>query len=395
MHKRARIVIPILLVVIIVIVWVVFFRYPPDDGTLIISGNIEVTDAQLSFQIPGRVSERLVTEGDSVSAGQLIARLDGADQVLAVAQAEGSVALATAVLAELQAGSRPEAVSQSRAQVAQAQAQLAQLETGSRAQEIADAEAAVDRAQAAAESARAQLELAEADYARSAELLAAGVIPQQKHDAARTAREAARRNLEQAAAGVDSARQRLSLVREGPRSEQVDAARAALRQAEAGSALVVAGPRAETIDQASAQLEIARETLNLARQHLAYTELTAPFTGVVLSKSAEAGEYINPGSPIVALSDLDHVWLRGYVNETNLSQVRLGQAVTVTTDTYPDKTYEGRISFISDQAEFTPKAVQTSQERVKLMYLVKVELANPNHELKPGMPADAVIQLAE
>ena len=299
------------------------------------------------------------------------------------------------MLAELEAGTRPQEISQTAAQVQRARAGLSELESGSRGQEIAAAEADVERAGAIADQAEAQLELARADFNRSAQLYEAGVIPRQQYDAADTARQAALRSLESAQAAVAGAREYLSLVREGPRAETIEQARAVLRQAEALHSLAVAGPRAETIEQAEAQVEIARELLRQAEQQLAYTRLEAPFDGVVLSKAAEAGEYLNPGSPVVTVGDLGTVWLRAYLGERDLGRVVLGQRVEVTADTYPGKVYEGRISFISSVAEFTPKAVQTSAARVKLMYQVKIELENPAQELKPGMPADARIEDAE
>jgi HlyD family secretion protein len=114
---------------------------------------------------------------------------------------------------------------------------------------------------------------------------------------------------------------------------------------------------------------------------------------VVLVKSAEVGEVLAPGTSILSIGDLDRPWLRGYINETDLGRVKLGQKVKVTTDSFPGKTYWGTVSFISSEAEFTPKQIQTAEERVKLVYRIKVDIANPQHELKVNMPADAEIQL--
>ena len=113
---------------------------------------------------------------------------------------------------------------------------------------------------------------------------------------------------------------------------------------------------------------------------------------MILVRQAELGEVVAPGTPVVTLADLDDVWLRAYISETDLGRVTWGQPVTLRTDTYPGKTYRGRVSFISSQAEFTPKSVQTEKERVTLVYRIKIDLENPKHELKPGMPADAVIE---
>ena len=395
MKRRVQIAVPVSLLVLIAVVYVAVFHRAEDACKLIISGNIEVIDAQLSFKIPGRLLERLVDEGERVAEGRLIARLESADQEIQVAQAEANLAYARAVLAELEAGSRPEEVSRARAQVEQARAKLQELESGSRSQEIANAQAELQRALAGEEAARAQLELAESDYRRYTDLYNDGVISTREYEAARTQYELAESGYEEAQARVSSAREALSLVEEGARAEQINQAGAALRQAEASYELVVGGPREETIEQARARVRVAVETVRQAEQQLEYTRLVAPFAGVVLSKAAEPGEYLNPGSPVVTIGQLDRVYLRAYVNETDLGRVRLGQRVEVTTDTYPGKVYDGVISFVSSEAEFTPKAVQTLEERVKLVYMVKIDLDNPDQELKPGMPADCVIDLRQ
>ena len=151
----------------------------------------------------------------------------------------------------------------------------------------------------------------------------------------------------------------------------------------------------QNIATAEANVKNALETLQLANITLGYTVLRAPFSGVILVRQTELGEVMQPGTPVVTLADLDHVWLRAYVSETDLGKIRWGQPATVTTDTYPGKKYPGRISFISSSAEFTPKSVETHQERVTLVYRIKIDVENPNHVLKPGMPADALIQLGQ
>lgn len=156
----------------------------------------------------------------------------------------------------------------------------------------------------------------------------------------------------------------------------------------------VEGTRKEQLAVDRAQLVQAVQKAHLSRIYLDYTTLRAPKAGVILVRNAELGEVVAPNTPIITLGDLDHVWLRAYVNETDLGRIHWGQPVTVRTDSYPGKTYHGTISFISSKAEFTPKSVQTFEERVTLVYRVKIDLENSNHELKPGMPADAEIQLA-
>lgn len=148
------------------------------------------------------------------------------------------------------------------------------------------------------------------------------------------------------------------------------------------------------VDLAVANVKDARAALEMSQIVLGYTVLRAPFNGVILVRQAELGESVVPGTPVVTLADLDHVWLRAYINEPDISKVRLGQRVSITTDSYPGKIYHGRISFISSQAEFTPKSVETHAERVTLVYRIKIDLENPTHELVPGLPADAHIALA-
>jgi len=184
------------------------------------------------------------------------------------------------------------------------------------------------------------------------------------------------------------------------RAQKLDLAATALKRAEAifkaaGQRYneAVEGSRKEDIDIARANLNEASADLGLSRVNLSYSVLRAPSAGVVTVRQAEIGEVVSPGSPVITLSDLDHIWLRAYIAETDLGRIHWGQDATITTDTYPGKQYRGRISFISSTAEFTPKSVQTTTERVTLVYRIKIDIDNFNHELKPGMPADARIDL--
>ena len=149
----------------------------------------------------------------------------------------------------------------------------------------------------------------------------------------------------------------------------------------------------DNVGLAQANLQAAEAKVGLDRVTLSHTILRAPFSGVLAVREAELGELAAPGVAIFTLDDLDHVWLRAYVNETNLGQIRLGEPATVTTDTYPGKIYHGRIGFISSQAEFTPKTVETHAQRVTLVYRIRIDIDNPTHELLPGMPANATIPL--
>jgi len=234
-----------------------------------------------------------------------------------------------------------------------ARAALDELEHGSRPEEIGQAKAAL---------ARTESELAQvtAEFARLKDLVEKNVISSSEFDKGKTA---------------------------------FDTATARVREARETLALLELGPRVERIEQARAAWARSRTALDAVNQRLHDAVLRSPFSGMVLSKNAEPGEFVSAGTPVVALGNLGSVWLRAYVNETDLGRVKLGQRATVTTDSYPGKAYEGRVTFISSEAEFTPKTVQTPTERVKLVYRVKITLANPDWELKPGMPADARIML--
>ncbi len=231
--------------------------------------------------------------------------------------------------------------------------QLALGLAGSRHQEI-------EAARQAILDARADLEQRKKDYARYQALAEKDEIPTQTRDQAAT-------SVTRAQAAYDRAQQIYNELKEGTRQEELEVDRANVHQAD--------------------------QNFHLSRIRLSYTVLRAPFNGVVLVRQAELGEVVSPGTPIVTLADLDHLWLRVYVPETDLGKVHWGQSVDVRTDTYPDKIYHGRISLISSEAEFTPKSVQTEKERVTLVYRVKVDVENPNYVLKPGMPADAYIKV--
>jgi len=359
--------------------WYFLLRGGDGAGGLRFSGNIEATTVEVSFRIPGRIAERAVDEGMTVAAGQLVARLDNTDLTDEVRLREAELSAADAALRELTAGARSQEIARAEAGVRGAEARLADLLAGARPQEIASARAAVERARADAEKARK-------DHERTEALLARQLIPPQENDAARAA-------SEMASARRKEAEEALALALAGPRGDQVEQARAALAVAKEDLSLVKEGARKETIDQARARRRQAGEGLALARTRLSYATVFSPLSGTVLSRNAEPGEYLAAGTPVVTVADLREVWLRGYIPETDLGKIRLGQGVAVTTDSYPGKKYEGRVTFIAQEAEFTPKSVQTQKERVKLVYRIKVTIANPSGELKPGMPADGALKL--
>jgi len=229
--------------------------------------------------------------------------------------------------------------------------QLALALAGSRQQDVQAAyEAVLD--------ARADLEQKQKDFERYDALYKKDEIPAQTRDLAQT-------NVTRAKATLARLEQMYSELQEGTRKEEI------------------------AVDHANAHQ--ARQNLQLSQIRLSYTTLTAPFNGVILVRQAELGEVVAPSTPVVTVADLDHIWVRVYLPETDLGRMRWGQDVAVRTDTYPGKTYHGHVSFISSEAEFTPKSVQTDRERVTLVYRVKVDVENPGYELKPGMPADVYV----
>lgn len=243
---------------------------------------------------------------------------------------------------------------EAQARVEATRARLEELRRGFRHEEIAQARVAL-------RAARQRLADAERDLERTRTLHAGGAVPREALDKAELAHDLATADVEQAT-------ERLALLETGPRPEQIDAARA--------------------------ELESARAAVEALDARLADTEIAAPFAGVVQVRHREPGEVVGAGVPVVTLSDLSRRWVRIYVREDRIGAVHLGLPTTIVSDTYPDRRYAGRVFFIASEAEFTPENVQTQEERVRLVYAVKVRvLEDPERELKPGMPVDVKIDL--
>ena len=360
------------------------------DGRIVVSGNIELTEVNLGFKTAGRLIERTVDEGDLVKKGQLIARLDR-DQLTAqrdslaaaLASAQDQLAQAETSLA-WQKETLAADIEQRRGDLAATQARLAEMKNGSRPQEVQEAKAAVDAAQS-------EFDRAKKDWDRAQTLFKNDDISASQYDQYRN-------HWESADAALKQANQRAALVYAGPRAEQVDGAAAqvlhskgALKMAEANA--LEMKRREQELSTRRAEIERSRANLAQVDAQLADTLVTSPVDGVVLVKSADVGEVLAAGATVVTIGDVQHPWLRAYINETDLGKVKLGSKARITTDSYPGKIYDGRVSFISSEAEFTPKQIQTQAERVKLVYRIKIEVDNPRQELKSNMPADAEIVL--
>ncbi|MBN2577619.1 MAG: efflux RND transporter periplasmic adaptor subunit [Pirellulales bacterium] len=350
----------------------------PETGEIRVSGNIEVTDAEISFKIPGRVIKRDVDEGDFVTKGQEIARLEDDDLKREVDVRLAELEAAKAALAELEAGSRPQEIAAAKAVMEKAEQAWKDLKAGPRSQEIAAAEAAV-------KAAVSEKALAWSLLGRSKRLLEQNVGSREDFDMSKSRYEVSVQRYQEAVAKLDD-------LRAGYREHQIEQARAVYEQAKAQYELVKEGPRREDIEQAKARVQQAQAALKLAETRTEYAVVVSPLTGVVLSKNIEPGEYVAPGTPVVTVGDLENVWLRAYIRETDLGRVKVGQKAMVTVDSFPGRVFPGRVAFIAQEAEFTPKNVQTEKERVKLVYRIKIDINNKDMDLKPGMPADAVIE---
>jgi len=357
---------------------------------IMVSGNIELTEVNIAFKTAGRLIERNVDEGDMVKKGQIVARLDR-DQLMAqkereaagLASAEAQLAQAETSL-EWQKQTLAADIEQKKADLSSAEARLSELENGSRPQEKLDAKAAV-------ESAQSEVERSKRDWDRGQTLY--------KNDDISTAQYDQYRNRwESATAALKQATEREALVLAGPRIEQIKAqaalverARGALKMSEANS--LEMKRRQQELTTRRAEIARSHANVDLIASQLDDTIAASPVDGVVLVKSADVGEVLAAGTTVVTIGDIEHPWLRGYINETDLGRVKIGSKARVTTDSYKGKVYNGRVSFISSEAEFTPKQIQTQEERVKLVYRIKIEIDNPQHELKSNMPADAEIVL--
>ena len=325
--KKNRVIGGILTAVVIAVFFFSLSGRRPEEGLLVASGNVEVTEVDMAFKSSGRVEERFADEGQKVGKGERLAALDRAELESQVAQGRAYLSETEARLEELRAGARPQEIEQARANL---------------------------------RFVEAELEKARKDYERAERLHSRGAISTSQFDAAKSAYEG---RLAQQKNAVEL----LSLVREGPRREEVAAAGYRVRQ--------------------------AKEGLITLEERLKDAVIYAPVSGVVIRKNIEPGETVAPGIPVLTIGDLENPWIKVYVKEDKLGLVKLGQKARITVDSYPGRAYEGTVTFISPEAEFTPKNVQTKEERVKLVFGVKVSVRNVDDELKPGMPADVRIMV--
>ena len=313
-------------------------REAPPADRIRASGQVEATEVQVASQVGGRLERFPVVEGQRVEAGSVLAVLDTADTQLALARARAERDQADAQLRLLRAGSRPEDIRQAEAQVASADADIA--------------------------AATADLAAAQADVERFESLLASNSGSRKQRDDA-----VARRDVGQARVRAAQERSR--------------AASETLRRLRAGS-------RPEEVQAASARVAITDAQIATFEKSAADATVTAPISGVVTQTIAEAGELIAPRMPLLVITDLDRAWANVYVGEPDIPRLHIGQAATLFTDA-GGAGIPGTISAIADKAEFTPRNVQTAEDRSKLVYRVKIAVDNKSGALKVGMPVEAEI----
>ncbi|MFH1452829.1 MAG: efflux RND transporter periplasmic adaptor subunit [Armatimonadota bacterium] len=324
-----KIIIPIIILAVVLIIIFIFKKEESksNGAYLLLHGNVEVTEINPGFKIPGRITALFVDEGDAVKAGQKIATIDDAELKDFVAQAEQQLKVIVANLKDLQSGLRHQEIQQAQANLNAAQADFVN---------------------------------AEKNYKRYKELYENGAVAAQQLDEST-------RMYSTAKAKRKAAEEALSLAKAGFRSEQIIAAEHRVKQAEAA--------------------------LAQAQEQLKNTVIYSPVGTVILKKNVEIGDIVAAGTPVFVMGDMSDPWVRVYVNEQDLGLVKLNQKALVNVDSYPGKDFDGYVSFISGRAEFTPKNIQTEEERVKLVFRVKVKVKDENGDLKPGMPADVKILL--
>jgi HlyD family secretion protein len=386
----------------------------PTPAAIQASGMIEGDETTVNAELGGRVVEVAAQEGDTVTAGQVLVRLDPTELEAQYQQAQAAQAAARAALAEVTAAPQPSKIAQAQAQVAQAEATVAAARSA-RADALQqrnhpqDLDAQINNARGQLDSAIAQVDLAKANL-KAAQTLQESVPAGTGSDEDKTLRatydqqvlaaQAALRAAEAQQQGAQATLGQLQSIRARPvaldaavhgAEGQVAQDEAALAVAQAALAQVEARPQTEAVAVAQARVDQADAAARLAAATLEKLALESPVSGTVTAQTIHAGEVAQPSAPLLTLVDLQHVKLVIYVSEGRIGQVRVGQPAEVTTDSYPGRRFTGTVTHIGDEAEFTPKNVQTQEERVKMVFRVEVALDNPDGALKPGMPADAML----
>ncbi len=408
--KQAMIVIP--LIVLALIGYWAYSTYTAGIEANTASGFIEGEEIAIAAEVGGRIQAITVEEGDRVTAGQELIRLDRTLLNAQIAQAQAAVSTAQAQLAQVKAGARPEEIRQAEAALAQA---IAARDGAKQAWENAKAaranpqelEARIAAAETQLKAAKFQWDAAKANAsAAKARVDAIGGVDQTRVEgkviveqwaAAEAAVLTAQAGYEGAAKGLqillDMRNNPLTLNAQVDSAKaQYDASVAAAEVAQARLDALKAGATKEQLAIAEAAVKQAEAALGILQVQSAKMTLTSPVNGIVSRRAARLGEIAAPNTNLLGVTNLDTVKLTIYVPETRIGQIKLGDEFEVYVDSFPGKAFKGQVVFISTQAEFTPRNVQTKAERVNTVFAVKLQIANPNLELKPGMPADALLK---
>jgi multidrug resistance efflux pump len=345
---------------------------------LTVSGTIEAHEILVGSKVGGRVAKVHVREGDRVKPGQVLVELERDELEARKAEAAAAVAQAQATLDQLQTGSRPEEIARARRAAEAARQAFEAVKTWPRPEEQAQARADL-------KAAEAELGYSEAQYRRFEDLFRDGAVSAAEVDNTKSRRDADR-------AKVASLRERLRILETGSRAEDIAAAEARFKEADETRKLVERGPREEEIRQARANFQAARARLEVIETQLAEMVVTSPADAVVEVFDVRPGNLVTASKPLATLIEPD-LWVRVYVPESQIGLVRLGQDVRVRVDSFPGRDFRGAVEQINRKAEFTPRNVQTPEERVNQVLGVKVRLDNREGLLRAGMAADVFLPL--
>jgi multidrug resistance efflux pump len=379
------------------------------EDALTASGFIEGQEVTVASEIQGLVAELAVARGDSVAVGDVVVRLDDATLKSQRKEAETALSAARANLDRVLAGARAEDIAAARANLEEAKASESGAEQAVlNAREVISNPLKLDsqiaEARTQVELAEQNVELQEADLEEMK--IKRGVYTERGGDVARTwdlqlqAAEAKLTRAQAELAGAQAYLWALLDIRDNPLSLESELhraqadheqAKAGVSEAQARLDELEAGPTEEDVALAEAQVGQAEAGVALIDARLDQLTLRAPMDGVVSTRSAQVGETATAGRPLLTIANLDEVTLVLYIPENRIGQVDIGQEVEVEVDSFPDRTFIGYVDSIAGEAEFTPRNVQTKEERVNLVFAVDVTLPNPNHALKAGMPADATL----
>ena len=348
------------------------------EDPLLFSGTIETREIRVGSKVGGRVTEVLALEGQETKAGQTIVRFDIAELEAQRLQAEAKIAQQAARLERMRRGSRPEEKAQASAATETTRANLEAVRNGPRPEEI-------EQARASLAAAEADLNNADVSFQRARKLYSTD-------DASRQELDEAKFRLDNARAKRDAEKKRLDLLLNGSRKEDIRAAEERFRQAQEAERLVIAGPRAEEIADARAQLAEAKAKLEEIKVQIAEGEVKSPANSIVEVLPVRPGDLITPNQTIARLLEKDQIYIRVYVPEPKLGLIKVGQKAKIKVDTFADRAFDGVIEQINTQGEFTPRNVQSRNERSHLVFGVKVRIDNREGLLKPGMAADVTLE---